>query len=269
GEHPGELEGAADAGREHFVRCVVGDLLAAQPDLAAVHPLVAGDHVEQRGLARAVGPDQAGDAALGHVQGAVLQRIHPAECLAHPGGAQQGGHRVLPVGLVLDGLVRGTAGLPGGAAPPGARRRAHRACQLVASSRPVGTMPRGSTRMTSRNSTPRAISPVYPLVNVIATHCWSGSRISAPSTGPARVPNPPRNAISATVTSNTGLNAVSGSAWPMKNHHSPPTMPVIAHDMTNAVSFTRIVRTPRPRARSSSSRMVSSCRPNRECRISQ
>ncbi len=46
-------------------------------------------------------------------------------------------------------------------------------------------------------------------------------------------------------------------------------MPVIPAEMTNAVSFVRMVRTPSPRARSSSSRMASSCRPNREFRISQ
>ena len=75
--------------------------------------------------------------------------------------------------------------------------------------------------------------------------------------------------MSATVTSNRGLNAVSGSAWPMKNHHRPPIMPVIPPEMANAVSFTPMVRTPSPRARSSSSRMASICRPNRELRISQ
>ena len=93
--------------------------------------------------------------------------------------------------------------------------------------------------------------------------------MSAPSTGPASVPNPPRKAISATVRSNSGLNAVSGSACPMKNHHRPPIMPVIPPEITNAMSLIFMVRTPRPRARSSSSRMASSWRPNREFRISQ
>ena len=46
-------------------------------------------------------------------------------------------------------------------------------------------------------------------------------------------------------------------------------MPVIPPEITNAMSFTFMVRTPRPRARSSSSRMASSWRPNREFRISQ
>ena len=106
-------------------------------------------------------------------------------------------------------------------------------------------------------------------MKVIPIHCWSGSRISAPSTGPASVPNPPRKAISATVRSNKGLNAVSGSAWPMKYHHSPPIMPTIPPEMANAMSLIRMVRTPSPRARSSSSRMARSWRPNREFRISQ
>ena len=46
-------------------------------------------------------------------------------------------------------------------------------------------------------------------------------------------------------------------------------MPVMVPEITNAVSLARMARTPRPRARSSSSRMASSRRPNREPRISQ
>ena len=65
------------------------------------------------------------------------------------------------------------------------------------------------------------------------------------------------------------MKALSGSAWPMNRTHRPPTIPVTNPEITNAVSFTRMALTPRPRARSSSSLMASSCRPNRDPRISQ
>ena len=41
----------------------------------------AGDHVEDGGLAGAIGADQAGDAALFNLQTAVVDRIETAECL--------------------------------------------------------------------------------------------------------------------------------------------------------------------------------------------
>ena len=50
----------------------------------------------------------------------------------------------------------------------------------------------------------------------------------------------------------------------MKKNQIAPTMPVITPEITKAVSFTRMVLTPSPRARSSSSRIARSCRPNRE-----
>ncbi len=55
----------------------------------------------------------------------------------------------------------------------------------------------------------------------------------------------------------------------MKKNQSAPISPVKKAEMTNAASFTRIARTPRPLARSSSSRMARSCRPNLDRRISQ
>ena len=68
----------------------------------------------------------------------------------------------------------------------------------------------------------------------------------------------------ATVRSNSGSNPYCGSTWAMKKNQTPPTMPVITPEITKALSFTLIARTPSPRARPSSSRIARSCRPNLE-----
>ena len=49
----------------------------------------------------------------------------------------------------------------------------------------------------------------------------------------------------------------------------PPTMPTGIAESANAASLTGPVRTPMPRARSSSSRIAISCRPKRERRTPQ
>ena len=91
--------------------------------------------------------------------------------------------------------------------------------------------------------------------------------MSAPIIGPAMVPRPPRNAISTMDRSNSGSNPDCGSTWVRYRNHTPPTAAVTVPDSTNAVSFTRMARTPSPRARSSSSLIARSCRPNLDRRI--
>jgi hypothetical protein len=54
-----DLEGAQQALVEQLVRRQAGDVLAVHEDLAAGRRQPPGDHVEQRGLARAVRADQA------------------------------------------------------------------------------------------------------------------------------------------------------------------------------------------------------------------
>ena len=78
GEQPRELERASDPELEHPVGWRVGDLGAAEVNLALLDALVAGDHVEQRRLARAVGADQPVDLALVDVEVAALQRVDAA-----------------------------------------------------------------------------------------------------------------------------------------------------------------------------------------------
>ncbi len=147
GEDPGELEGPADAGGEHLVRREAGDRVVAEPDLARVGPLVAGDHVEQRGLAGAVRPDQAGDGALLDGDRRAVQRLDAAVGLHDSLGAQQGGHRAPPE------LTGGADGVGGRAAPivvAGTTAGRPLVRILVMNSPPVGMMPRGMNSTTSR-----------------------------------------------------------------------------------------------------------------------
>jgi len=56
-----ELERANNAAIVELVGRLAGDFGTVEPDTALGRLLCAGDHVEGRGLARAVGPDQAND----------------------------------------------------------------------------------------------------------------------------------------------------------------------------------------------------------------
>ena len=77
-----ELEGAADAGVAGAIGPQAGDHLAVQADGAGVGREDAGDHVEDRGLARAVGADQRMDRAGRHAEAHVVHRAQAAEALA-------------------------------------------------------------------------------------------------------------------------------------------------------------------------------------------
>ena len=95
--HP--LERPSEPVRRTRRRGQVHQVLVAQPDLPGGrdHP---GAGVERRGLAGAVGADEAGDGALGSVQGHVVYRDEPAE----------------PHGQVLDGQLGESLGVM--SAPP-------------------------------------------------------------------------------------------------------------------------------------------------------
>src|SRR3546814_4310857 len=60
----GDLEGAHQAAGEALVRRQQRDVLAEELDAPVIGPQRTGDEVEQRGLAGAVGADQAGAADL-------------------------------------------------------------------------------------------------------------------------------------------------------------------------------------------------------------
>jgi hypothetical protein len=79
-----ELEGAADAGVADAIGPQPRDHLAVETDGAGVGRKCAGDHVEDRGLARAVGTDQGVDGAGRHGEADVVHRPQAAEALAQP-----------------------------------------------------------------------------------------------------------------------------------------------------------------------------------------
>src|SRR5215472_1230510 len=174
GEDPGQLEGPADSPRENLVRGQAGDLGFIEVDVAAVHPPVAGDHVEQGGLPGAIRPDQPGDAAALDLDRAVAERLHTPERLRDALGPEQRRHDAL--------LVVGLAGLPAAVAPTGgpgggpATRSAAWRCLLawmaVSFSPTVGRIPRGRKMITTRNSAPRTTWATYVLV----TCCWAQPR---------------------------------------------------------------------------------------------
>jgi hypothetical protein len=89
GEGACHLEGARDAdaratlGRQPVHRLVV------EPDLARRRRVEAGDAVEQRRLARAVGADQADDLAALHAEGHVVVGHQAAEALGHVADVEQ------------------------------------------------------------------------------------------------------------------------------------------------------------------------------------
>ena len=85
------LEGAGDAELCHLLRRRVVDFLAEHRDRAARRGQHAGDQVEGRALAGAVGADQRHDLAGLDVEGDVVDRDHAAELLARMVDLQQHG----------------------------------------------------------------------------------------------------------------------------------------------------------------------------------
>ena len=144
GEDARELEGPPDTELEDARRSRVRDRRAAEADLAGVGSLVAGDDVEERRLAGPVRADQAGDRTLLDLQVAHRQRMHPAKGLGDPLDLDQGGHGVAP--------ATSTPSSP--ASSPPLRRPAVRARRELTSCVMLGTTPRGSSKITNRNSAP-------------------------------------------------------------------------------------------------------------------
>ncbi len=77
----GDLEGARHAERGAAVARPIGDVLAEQQHFAGGHGKDAGDEVEQRGLARAVGADDRFAVTRHHAQADVARGLQAAEAL--------------------------------------------------------------------------------------------------------------------------------------------------------------------------------------------
>jgi hypothetical protein len=102
GEGPRNLEGTPEPGTDAMLRLLALDRPAVQQDASAARPLRAGDEVEHRRLAGAVGSDQAGDAATLDAEGDIVDGLHPAEMLRHADHLQ---HRPTCPGRFTPGRV--------------------------------------------------------------------------------------------------------------------------------------------------------------------
>ena len=140
GERPHDLEGAADARRADLVRTQARDVPAREADRSAVRHHRAGDEVEQRGLAGAVGPDQRDDLALVHLERGFSDRLQPAEALRRAVDHQ---HRMREPG----GSPREVGG---------SQLRRHAQCPLVKPRRRAmpGQAPCGMNMMDSPSASP-------------------------------------------------------------------------------------------------------------------
>ena len=98
-ERPRDLEGAADAAIDDAVRRAARDLVALEADRARGRRQRAGEHVEDRALARAVRADQAEDLALLDLERHVVDGGEAAEALDQPLDRQHAGVRVAGVQL--------------------------------------------------------------------------------------------------------------------------------------------------------------------------
>ena len=74
GKQRGDLEGARNAEPADLVACQAGDRMAGEPDRARARPDRAGDDVEQRRLARAVGADDGAHLAFLDAHGDLVER---------------------------------------------------------------------------------------------------------------------------------------------------------------------------------------------------
>ena len=88
-EHLQVLERAADAGGRERVHRLAAQLDAAQPDAAGVGPVHAAQHVDQAGLAGAVGADDRMHRAAPHLHVQGVDRVHAAEGLRQVADVQQ------------------------------------------------------------------------------------------------------------------------------------------------------------------------------------
>ena len=79
GKYVGALERARDPERAQLVRRQAGDIAPAQVHAAGVGPQVAGEQVEQRGLARAVGADDGRDLVTRYLEADAVDGGHATE----------------------------------------------------------------------------------------------------------------------------------------------------------------------------------------------
>src|SRR5690606_17436294 len=78
-QEPRLLEGAGDAEPGSGLDVLPGKILVPKQDAAVIHPVIAADHVEQRGLPAAVGAYEPMDLPWPDLDAHVAQRLQAAE----------------------------------------------------------------------------------------------------------------------------------------------------------------------------------------------
>src|SRR5581483_5843536 len=245
GEEPDVLECAGQAGGGDPVGAG-GQRPAPVADLAAGRHLHAGQAVEERGLARPVGADEADDLRLPDVEVDGVHGHEAAEALGDALRLEDGCRR------------RGAAHRP---LPGGAERASAPTPSVWSSScrRRLRAKPSGRSRIMSTRASPKMRSR-----GSWKARSFSGIKSSSvePMSAPGTVPIPPRTTAASRVTDCRKLYD-SGEICRPKWASTVPAAPARKAPMAKASSLSRTVLTPMAAAATSSSRIATQARPMR------
>src|SRR5690606_20188874 len=260
GKQADVLEGARNAGGRHLVHQLGLVRTPGQHETPVVGRHQAGDHIEEGGLASAIGADQAVDLARVDAQTHLAEGLHAAEALGHPADLQQLGRLAAP-------RCTGPHPKPAHALLPAAEGEA-------LSCRGAGHRPRG--RLSMMPIMARAIMSwrrmagsrrpsVMACKGVATWRSTSGKAASrkAPRMTPGTCPSPPSTTM-ATISTDSCKVKDSGETKPWKLANSTPPTPPKAAPRPKASSLRLRVFKPMALAASSSSRMAIQARPRRE-----
>src|SRR6185369_6185318 len=149
------------------------------------------EDVEQRGLARAGGADQAEDLPGLNVEGNVAQRLDAAEALADPPGFEERRHSGWPAGISLRSVS--SRRLTAEGSRPAGRNSMIR----------TSASPNNSMRMTSGSTTMRPNSACCAGSTVQRRISGTNESSSAPRITPQMLPIPPSTTIETIITDST------------------------------------------------------------------
>src|ERR1043166_1081611 len=240
GEQADVLEGARDAGDRHLMGRQPAQRLVVEREAPAVGRVDPGEHVEERGLAGAVGADQAEDFPGRDLERHFAQRLHAAEALADP-------RRAEPAHEVSSRLRTAEGSSPAG-----------RNSMMSTSASPKISM-----RMTSGSTSSRPNSASCSGSTVQRRISGTNESSTAPRITPQMLPIPPSTTIATTMMDSTRTK-LSGEMNPCIAENMPPARPPKLAPMVKASSFRLRVLMPIARAAISSSRIASQARPMRE-----
>ena len=202
-----------------------GERRAVEHELAGVRRVDAGQHVEQAGLAGAVGPDQAVDLAVvdreGDVGRAPARRRSAWRCR----GARSRTRWWSVIALAPRRLELALAHAPRAGCPPGG----------TASSAPARGRTAASGSPRARSACART-APSAPAPRCSAAPPGTNESSTAPRITPQMLPMPPSTTIASTMTDSTSTK-LSGLMKPCVAEKMPPEMPPNDAPIANASSF--------------------------------